>query len=219
MKYIIGIISAVAGLTAAAVTPVVDEATGNVTLHVESDETYAGVIAGEGITVTKTGAGTLTLSGANTFTGTLLVKEGMLVAAPANTAGKPALVVKNGASFKSAGGGSTWGANALNLASVTIEGAGVEGKGAFIRSSGTACMSDSNHGFLLTGDATINFAILHNPGIVKLNGYTLTKIGTKDWFTMCAQKYVPDGDGGKGKIVIQQGVVKIQNYIFSYMKN
>ena len=147
MKYIIGIISAVVGLTAAAVTPVVDEATGNVTLHVESDETYAGVIAGEGITVTKTGAGTLTLSGANTFTGTLLVKEGMLVAAPANTAGKPALVVKNGASFKSAGGGSTWGANALNLASVTIEGAGVEGKGAFIRSGGTACMSDSNHRF------------------------------------------------------------------------
>ena len=45
--------------------------------------------------------------------------------------------------------------------------------------------------------------------------YTLTKIGAKDWFTMCAQKYVPDGDGGKGKIVIQQGVVKVQNYIFA----
>lgn len=215
MKYIIGIISAVAGLTAAAVTPVVDEATGNVTLHVESDETYAGVIAGEGITVTKTGAGTLTLSGANTFTGTLLVKEGMLVAAPANTAGKPALVVKNGASFKSAGGGSLWGYDALNLASVTIEGAGVEGKGAFIRSSGNICKSDSNHGFLLTGDATINFAIVHNPGIVKLNGYTLTKIGSGEWYSLCAQKYVPDGDGGKGKIVIQQGVVKVQNYIFA----
>ena len=209
MKYIIGIISAVAGLTAAAVTPVVDEATGNVTLHVESDETYAGVIAGEGITVTKTGAGTLTLSGANTFTGTLLVKEGMLVAAPANTAGKPALVVKNGASFKSAGGGSTWGANALNLASVTIEGAGVEGKGAFIRSSGDVCRSDSNHGFLLTGDATVSFGIRHNPGIVKLNGYTLTKIGKGDWYSLCAQNYVPDGDGGKGKIVIQQGAIYV----------
>ena len=45
MKYIIGIISAVVGLTAAAVTPVVDEATGNVTLHVESAETYAYMLA------------------------------------------------------------------------------------------------------------------------------------------------------------------------------
>ena len=135
--------AALAACSLAAVTPSIDEA-GNYTFEVDGTETYSDVIEGEGITVTKLGDGELTLTGANTFTGTLLVKAGTLVAAPSATAGSPALVVEDRATFKSDGGGEQWGANAIKLASITITGHGVNGQGAFVRASGTACRRGSD---------------------------------------------------------------------------
>ena len=182
------------------------DAGGNVTLTVPEGETatYGEVIAGSGITVTKDGLGTLTLTGANTFTGTLLVKAGMLVAAPANTAGTPALIVENGATFKSAGNpiGTT-----LNLPTITISGHGVDGQGAFIRASGTAISDMSTQKLILAGDATVNFAVTHNPGVVNLNGYKLTKIGAGDWINHLADdaEFTVDGEGGNGSIELKGG--------------
>ena len=51
---------------------------GTLVFDQETDGTYAGVISNTGSLV-KTGGGTLTLSGANTYTGTTTVAEGMLV--------------------------------------------------------------------------------------------------------------------------------------------
>ena len=193
-----------------AVIPEIDDA-GNYTFTVEGTETYSDVIGGTGITVTKLGSGKLTLSGANTFTGTIMVKEGTLAASPTATGGKPALVVETGATFSSAGGGSTWGANPLNLTSITVAGHGVGGQGAFIRESGTTCRSATQPTFKLAGDATVNFKINHNLGAVNLNGYTLTKIGAATWEVYnCASNFVPDGDGGYGKIVVKQGYFQVQ---------
>lgn len=182
------------------------DASGNVTLTVPEGETasYGEIIAGSGIIVAKDGLGTLTLTGANTFTGTLLVKEGKLVAAPANTAGKPALIVENGATFKSAGdpNGTT-----LNLPTITICGHGVGGQGAFIRASGTAISDMSTQKLILAGDATVNFAVTHNPGVVNLNGYKLTKIGSGDWINHLASdaQFTVDGEGGNGSIELKGG--------------
>ena len=50
------------------------------TIDLATDATFAGTIAGQG-NLHKTGAGTLTLSGANTFTGTTRVAQGILALA------------------------------------------------------------------------------------------------------------------------------------------
>ena len=93
------------GFIAFAIEPEKDSS-GNLTFTVASGaETYSGIIEGSGITVTKKGTGSLTLTGANTFSGELIVEEGILTASPTAHKGKPALVVKNGATFVSDGGG------------------------------------------------------------------------------------------------------------------
>ena len=121
----------------------------------------------------------MTLTGVNTFTGELRIEEGTLTTSADAHPGKPKLVVLNGATFESAGGGAAWGT--LSFESISIEGAGVNGNGAFVRKSGTSIRREIQPPMTLTGDATINFAIAHNPGAVSLNGYTLTKIGAGNW--------------------------------------
>ena len=214
-KTTISAFAALAACSLAAVTPSIDEA-GNYTFEVDGTETYSGVIEGEGITVTKLGDGELTLTGVNTFTGTLLVKAGTLVAAPSATAGSPALVVEDRATFKSAGGGEAWVANAIKLASITITGHGVNGQGAFVRASGTACRSATEPVLKLLGDSTVNFAISHNPGTVNLNGYTLTKIGAGNWDAYNSMgSLVADGEGGHGRIVLKAGRMQVQQQAFT----
>lgn len=199
-----------------AIEPQVD-ADGNLTFTVAegASETYSGVIAGDGITVFKKGAGALTLTGANTFTGTLRVEEGTLTASATAHAGKPALVVCNGASFVSAGGGAAW--SALPLKSIEIEGSGVGGQGAFVRQSGTEIRNATQPTMTLTGDATINFAISHNPGAVSLNGYTLTKIGKGNWdaYNTGVVSENLNREGSYGKIVISAGRLQIQQTGFT----
>lgn len=197
-------------------TPTIDE-NGNYvfTVAVGVSETYSSAIEGA-IGVIKEGAGKLTLTGANTFTGDIVVNTGTIAAAPSATAGKPAVIVRNGATFDSAGGGVTWGSDALSLSSITIEGDGMDGNGAFIRSSGTACRSPSNAQLKLVGNATVSFKINHNPGAVNLNGYTLTKTGAGNWDAYnCGSSFTLDGDGGKGGIVIKQGAIQFQQTLIT----
>ena len=51
---------------------------GNITIDTTEDSTISAVIAGSGKSITKTGDGTLTLSGANTYTGATTVSAGTL---------------------------------------------------------------------------------------------------------------------------------------------
>ena len=53
--------------------------TTSVIFNFNQPQSYAGIISGDGTTVTKTGDGALTLTGANTFTGTTTINGGSLV--------------------------------------------------------------------------------------------------------------------------------------------
>ena len=188
--------------------PAIDES-GNYVFDLSSDDSYSGNITGTGITVTKKGVGTLTLTGASEFTGTIRVEEGKLVdKEPGNSSGmvgKPAVVVLDRATFESAARGDTWSYKLYS--SVTVTGSGVDGSGAFIRSGGTRCRSGASP-LVLDGDATVSLKMDHAIGSVTLNGYVLTVTGGGTWDANggITPQNVDSGDR-HGKIVLTGGTV------------
>ena len=72
------------------------------------DTTYSGVLKGTYTSLTKTGAGTLTLSGANSYSGNTIVNAGMLlVNGPGSLAASSAVSVGAGATAATLGGDGT----------------------------------------------------------------------------------------------------------------
>ncbi|MEX2168641.1 MAG: autotransporter-associated beta strand repeat-containing protein [Pirellulales bacterium] len=117
-----------------------------------------GLIAGTGGKLTKVGAGTLTLSGANTYTGLTTVDEGTLVVNGSIAAGA---VVKDGGILKGIG----------SMGSVTVESGGVFAPGA---SPGTITVAGLN---LMSGStleyelgAVRDRIVVTNNGSVTLGG-------------------------------------------------
>ncbi len=110
-------------------------------------------------TLTKTGPGTLLLSGANNYTGTTYVTAGTL--ALAGTTTSPSFLVNNATLSLQAGGAITSGAVTLTGSGNLIETAanGLSGNASLTLSSGvpTATLSQSNN---YTGNTTINAGTL-----------------------------------------------------------
>ena len=153
--------------------------------------TVSGVISGPDGRLTKEGAGTFTLSGANTYTGATTINAGTLQAANASALGKNSAVTVNGGSLdlttdlsigSLAGAGNvTLNANTLttgsNNSSTTYSGV-LSGNGALIKQgTGTTTLSGTN---TYTGGTTINDGAIRigaadnlGSGALTLDGGTL----------------------------------------------
>lgn len=153
-----------AALTLAGSTPTVTVTNGS------ESATISSVITGAAGLV-KSGAGTLTLSGANTYTGGTIVSAGKLVAGSATAFGA------SGASVSVASGASLDLAGFATGSNVSIAGTGTDGTGALFNSSATTVGSIGT--LTLTGSATIGGAVNNNTGIgiattgINLGGNTL----------------------------------------------
>ena len=158
--------------------------------------TYAGVISGTAGSLVKQGAGTMTLSGVNTYTGATTVAAGVLAA-------------NNDASLGTAAGGTTVqvGAeldvsNNISLTDVlTLGGNGVGGAGALRSLSGVN--SFGNTAITLTADTTIGV----DAGSLTLNGgmtgaFSITKVGAGDLILGASNNYT-------GSTTISAGTVRL----------
>lgn len=133
-------------------------------------------------TLLKSSTGTLTLSGANPFTGGISVAAGSLIAGnnQAFGANGTTLTVADGAAIDTGG--------ALNQNRdyhAIIQGAGIEGAGAILNSNAAANPTAGFRSLTLTADATIGGVgrwdvrpITAGEGLVDLAGNTLTKTGS-----------------------------------------
>ena len=149
---------------------------GSVTLTVGNNDatsSFGGIIQnGSGtVALTKTGAGTLTLSGTNTFTGAMSVNTGILQAG--NTA---ALGAAANATTVSSGAAIDLNGNSPQQTSITINGAYDANNGAIICSSGWAAVN----ALVLGSNASIGCPTTRYDihGAITGGGYTLTKVGS-----------------------------------------
>ncbi len=148
--------------------------------------TLAAALASAGGSLAKLGAGTLTLNGASTYTGTTAIEAGTLKAG--NVAQLPvngAVAIAAGAQFDFAGRGDTL----TRAYSFTAAGSGPDGRGAIINSGGTIGAYSSLRSLTLIGDTTIGalgnytvndtgrFDIGYGGGFLSGGGHTLTVSG------------------------------------------
>lgn len=181
--------------------------TNNATLTFNRSNSFSvgNVITGTGA-LNKQGAGTLTLNGANTFTGLTTVSAGTLAAGNASAFGATSsgVTVANGATLD---------INGLNLGAepVSVIGSGVGAAGAIVNNSATAQISALRF-VTLTGNATFGGYSrwdLRDPGAggassLTGNNFNLTKAGTNHiWL-------VNVGNTGLGDIIVNGGLLGLQ---------
>ncbi len=147
--------------------------------------TTGNVIAGAG-SLTKTGTGTATIGGANTFSGGITVSQGILRGGSASQsfgANGQVITVENGATLDF---------NDSNTANrdfqCTIIGTGVGGMGAVVNNAGSG-RTFGLGSLTLAGNATIGgsfqwdvrpISAANNPASLDLAGFTLTKTGASN---------------------------------------
>ncbi|MDP1522575.1 MAG: filamentous hemagglutinin N-terminal domain-containing protein [Methylotenera sp.] len=102
------------GLGASSITSVNANNLGAVSLNVADTLTVSGIIAGTNSTVTKSGSGTLLLSGANTYTGLTTINAGTLRYGANNAISTGAVTVNDGGTYDLAGFSDTIGALTVN---------------------------------------------------------------------------------------------------------
>lgn len=139
---------------------------------------FAGTLNGTGASFIKSGAGTLTLSGNNSYTGTTLINGGTLrLGATGNSTAGPLGAVSGGAS--TVANGATLDLNGFTLAmakSLTVHGSGTSSSGALANSGVTAAIYS---GAVTLGSA----ASIGGAGDIKLTtglagNFLLSKVGS-----------------------------------------
>ena len=178
---------------------------GAVTVNSSNDYTFAGAGKLSGATgITKQGTGTLTLSTANDFTGTVTISGGILKVANAAALGSMVgATVINGAGTLDVNGTN------LGFEPIRVEGAGVNGAGAIISTG--AEQQQALRDVTLTGDATFGgsgrWDIRKPSGSTASlagNGHTLTKIGPN------FIGFIDLGETGLGDININEGTLSFE---------
>lgn len=160
------------------------------TFYRSNSFTFGNVISGTG-SVTKTGAGTLTLSAANTYTGGTSVAQGTLTLGTSNRlASTGSLFIFGGATFNLAGFSQTVGAfggpgtAAIGAGSLTVGNnldrtfqGNLTGNGAFIK-QGTGALIMSGNSSAYTGTTTVNDGLLTVNGDLSNSVATVNSNGT-----------------------------------------
>ncbi|MCX6879490.1 MAG: autotransporter-associated beta strand repeat-containing protein [Verrucomicrobia bacterium] len=156
---------------------------GNVTLTGTSvidlagnDVTLGSLLAGSA-PISKTGAGTLTLSGANSYSGVLTIAEGTVKAGSATAFGSTATAT-------TVAPGATLELNGQNLGTepIIFSGTGVGGAGAIVN-NGAAILNALQYA-TLAGPATVGGTQrwdIRGYGYLNMAGFTLTKTGPGDF--------------------------------------
>ncbi|MDF1754813.1 MAG: autotransporter-associated beta strand repeat-containing protein [Verrucomicrobiales bacterium] len=137
----------------------------------------SGIISGTGA-LTKTGEGTLILSGANTYEGQSTIAEGVLKLGVSRVSGvSSALGVNSGKTVIQNGGTLDLNGFELRGEPVEVAGAGHLGQGAITNTGPSQTAAFDN--ITLIGDATISSPTSRTDLVGQLNmgGFTLTKIG------------------------------------------
>ena len=158
---------------------------------------FAGAISGPGNLI-KDGSGTLTLSGANSYSGTTNINAGTLTVSGSGTLGADAAAVASGATLNLAG------VTLTSPSTLNLSGSGVGGIGA-LTGTGTA---GYNGAITLGGATTVGVGTLGDTltlgGGIAGAGMALTKVG--------AGTLVLNGAGGySGGTSIDAGVVRAGN--------
>ena len=163
--------------------------TGTASIEVDSTTATISSVLGGTVGMTKTGSGTLILSGANTYTGATTVSAGILSVQNAGALGTAAntanTTVASGATLQLLNAGTT-----TNAGTLVLNGTGMGGAGALQSASGN---NTWNGGITLASDATIFSATAGNTLTidsdytaalnVTMGSHTLTVDGPGDtWF-------------------------------------
>jgi fibronectin-binding autotransporter adhesin len=168
-----------------------------------------GGVLGGGAIITKEGTNVLTLGGANTFSGTVTVKAGILQVNNNLSLGSTAggTIIENGATLD---------INAVpGLEPITVSGDGLGGLGALYRSGAAA--DDTLRSVTLAGDTTfgtagdrwdINTQADADLGL-KGNGFKLTKVGFGQISIVGTDSATNLWDSGLGDIEVKEGTLLI----------
>ncbi len=154
-----------------------------------TDTTYSGVIGGvraaAGALLTKVGTGTLTLSGANTFTGSVLVSTGTLkLGAAGGATNTPLGTTAAGTTVGGTGAALDLGGFTLGTAEpLTLNGTGISSGGALTNSATTAAtysglVTLGSSSSIVSGSGSSANILLTNTGTITGPGYGLTLGGS-----------------------------------------
>ncbi len=167
------------------------------------DSAISGSMSGSG-SLEKKGAGKLTLSGSNSFTGATTISNGQVVMGSTNALGptnvSTAITINNSGSLDI-------GSNSLGIRQVSVKGSGTDGSGAIVNNSG-AEQQNAFRSLTLAGNTTLGGSVrwdVRGTGATLTgNTYNLTKTGSNSIFL------VDLGNTGLGNVVVNQGALCIQ---------
>ena len=192
-----------------------------------SSTTFSGVLSNGGATLalTKTGTGTMTLSGSNTYTGATAVNGGTLAGGAANTfSAASAMRVNTGATLNL--GGFAQAINTVTLAGGTLTNGALSGAvtstgGSISGITGAATLTTTGGITTVTGINTFAGPTIVNGGTLVVNGSladpavnaggTLTGIGSVGDTTVNAGGTFAPGSGGAGTSMTVNGALALQS--------